>query len=303
VKGKDKIGIFLATPPLSNFLAKAENIGKPLEIAIVSGVDPLTFCASILYAPEGVDKFDIAGGFAKSPIDLIKCRSVDLEVPANAEFILEGSITPGVREKEGPFGESSGYYIAYNNPAGKITTITHRAKPIYHALVPFTAEDANLWGIMTEPYVTEKIKAALPDVRIESMKSLLVGEFRIVQIDKKDETDASKVIDYLLSDPFTRIVVVTDIDVDIADLKEVAWAITTRVQADRGVIIKSDLLGCVIDPSVKRLEKAEFELLAGRTSKIGINATKPLDQLGRFERIDVPAKVRQKIAKLLEVLR
>lgn len=81
VKGRDKVGIFLATPPLSHFLAKAERQGKPLEIAIVSGPDPVTYFASPQTASPGVDKYDIAGGLARAPVELVKCQSVDLEVP------------------------------------------------------------------------------------------------------------------------------------------------------------------------------------------------------------------------------
>ena len=302
VKDKDKIGIFLASPPLSNFLAKAERMNKPLEFAMVSGVDPLTFCASIFFAPEGVDKFEVAGGFAQAPIELVKCRSVDVEVPANAEFVLEGYLMPGVREKEGPFGESSGYYLAYDNPVGKIKLITHRSRPIYHSLTPFSPEEDILLEIMMTPFLQEMVGNALPEVKVKDLSLCGAGEICIVQIEKKTEEDPGKVIDHLLNF-FFKVVVVTDDDVNISEFKEIAWAIATRVRPDKDVTIKSDLMGSMIDPSVEGLEKAELALLVGRTAKIGIDATKPLAELEKFERIGVPTEVEKKILKLLEVLK
>jgi 2,5-furandicarboxylate decarboxylase 1 len=299
VKDKDTIGIFLATPPLSHFLTKAEQQGKPLPIAVASGVAPLTFCAAIFFAPQGVDKFEIAGGFAQAPIELVSCRSVDIEAPADAEFILEGYIIPQRREKEGPFGESTGYYFTYDNPVAKIQAISHRANPIYHALLPFSGEEIVLTSFMLGSYTLRQVQRALPQVR--RMQIQLSGEIVIAQIDKKSDEDGAKVIDYLLSNPFAKIVVVTDGDVNISDLDEVAWAVATRVHFDRDVTIKSDLPGLMIDPSTSGGELTpDLSQLTTRTAKIGIDATKPLTELEKFERIDVPQGVKQKIWKIME---
>ena len=299
VKDKDTIGIFLATPPLSHFLTKAEQRGKPLQIAVASGVAPLTFCAAIFFAPQGVDKFEIAGGFAQAPIELVRCRSVDIEAPADAEFILEGYIIPQQREKEGPFGESTGYYFTYDNPVAKIKAISHRANPIYHALLPFSGEERVLTSFMLGSYTLRQVQKALPQVR--RMHIQLVGEIVIAQIDKKSDDDGAKVIDYLLSNPFAKIVVVTDGDVNISDLDEVAWAVATRVHFDRDVTIRSDLPGLMIDPSTSGGEiTPDLSQLTTRTAKIGIDATKPLSELEKFERIDVPQGVKQKIWRIME---
>ena len=302
IKGKDGMGFFLGTPPLSEFLAKAERMGKPLEIAVVSGVDPWTFCASVFYAPEGIDKFDIAGGFAGRSLELVKCRSVDLEVPADAEFVLEGHIIPGVREKEGPFGESTGYYLTYDNPVGKIEVITHRAKPIYHALMPFTQDEEILIDVMMRPWMLGMLQESFPG-KVRGLSLGAVCEFCAVQIEKKGDDDALKVIEHLLATPFIKIAVVVDSDVDICEPKEVIWAMCTRARPDKDVIIKSALLGSMIDPSVEAPEVLELGLMAGRTSKIGIDATKPLEELERFERINVPPEVEKKILDLIEVIK
>ena len=303
IKDKDTIGIFLATPPLSYFLAKADQLNNPLEIAVASGVDPLTFCAGIFYAPEGVDKFDIAGGFAEAPIELVKCLSIDVDVPATAEFILEGYVIPRHREKEGPFGESTGYYLAYHNPVAKIKMITHRQKPIYHALMPFTREEEVLLGVMMLPYRLEGMRKALPEIKVKKMQIKACGEISIVQIKKESDEDPLKVIDHVFADAFNKIVIVVDEDVNISDSDEVIWAVATRVRPDRDVVIKPDLAGLMIDPSVSGTEFIpDVSLQIGRTAKIGIDATKPLKELERFERIDVPLEVKKKIAQVIKRL-
>ncbi|MFC2002834.1 UbiD family decarboxylase [Chloroflexota bacterium] len=303
IKSKDTIGIFLANPPLSDILTKSEAAGEPLDIAIVTGVDPLTFCAAIFPAPKAVDKFDIAGGFAQAPVDLLKCCSVDLEVPANAEFVLEGQIIPRLREKEGPFGESTGYYFTFDSPVAKITAITHRSKPIYDGLVPFGGEGQMLAQIMIRPYLLKTSREAVPDVRVQNLSTIAIGGLCVVQIDKKSEDDALKVINHLLPAPRTKIVVVVDEDVNISEMSEIIWAIVTRVRPDKDLIIKSGLPGLVIDPSVGDLGKVELGRLVGRSAKLGIDATKPLKELPTFERIGVPAEVNEKIIRLMEVIK
>lgn len=121
VRSKDEINIWLLSPPLSIFLEKAEAMNQPLEVAVVNGVHPAVFMASVIKAPTGVNKFEMAGGLMQRPVEMIKCKTVDLEVPADAEFVLEGAILSHKKEKDGPFGESSGFYVATGEPGGKDT--------------------------------------------------------------------------------------------------------------------------------------------------------------------------------------
>ena len=306
VKDKDTLGICLSSSlRMCEFLYKAQQKGEPLEIAIASGVDPFTFFAAVFYALEkGIEKFNIAGGLAQAPLELVKCRSVDVEVPANAEFILEGYILPGVREKEGPFGESSGYYLTYNNPVSKIKTITHRSKPIYHGLTPFGPEDQGLLELMTRPLLTKVMQDILPDVKVRGLSLLGTGEMCIVQIDNTNTGAALKVIDFLLQSPLAKIAIVVDSDVDISQIEEVAWAVATRVRPDRDIVIKSDLPGFILDPSLSSLEQGEFgSMVGGKNAKMGIDATKPLSELDKFEKVGVPPEVEKKISRLMEVIK
>lgn len=300
IKDKDTVGIFIANPPLSHFLTKAEEKNRPLEIAIVSGTDPLTFLASIVFAPEGMDKFDIAGGFRKAPVELTNCQTVNLQVPARAEFVLEGYIIPHLREPEGPFGESRGYYFSFDSPVAKIKTITHRHDPIYHALMPFGTEEIGPISRLLSSDRLSLLREEFPQIKNIHYRG--IGAMAIVELDKKAEADPTQVIEHLLgSQPYLKWVVVTDTDVDIFNPEEVDWALTTRVSLDKDIIIKNDMPGTLIDPLAKGKERiAGLSTLIGRTSKIGINATKPLDQRERFEKVGVPAGINEKVLTLLK---
>jgi 2,5-furandicarboxylate decarboxylase 1 len=295
VKGKDTLGIFLATPPLSDFVAKAEKMGKTLEVAIASGVAPHVFFSGCTPAPPGVNKFDVAGSLGQTPVELVKCHSVDVDIPADAEFVLEGELIPGHRELEGPFGESTGYYLAFNSPVAKIKVITHRRSPIYHALVPFGPEEDNLLDFLWGADFLPVLQKALPFVKEAYFRSFS-GGMLIVQIEKRSEEDARKVIDYLLATPFVKVALVTDMDVNIWDPREVDWALT-RVNFDKDLVVKSGMPGSDIDPSaIKEVEEVGFTPLI---TKIGIDATKPLAEWERFEKIDFPERVKQKVWGLL----
>jgi 2,5-furandicarboxylate decarboxylase 1 len=271
-----------------------------LEIAVALGLDPVTFFSSVIWAPEGVDKFDIAGGLLGHPVSLVKCESIDLEVPGTAEFILEGSVLPGKREPEGPFGETSGYYFTFNNPIAEIRVITHRNDPIYHALMPFAGEEEVLidfsWQMENKSLFLDSIRG-LKDLSLKN-----IGAITVAQIANKKEGDGIRIIERLLDSGMpNKVVIAVDDDVDIYDDKEVWWAISTRFQPDRDMVIKKEMPGLGIDPSAAQREyvSSGAKVLVTQTSKIGLDATKPLDEPERFERIRVPPEVKKRVEDIL----
>jgi 2,5-furandicarboxylate decarboxylase 1 len=304
VKDQNTLGLFLATPPLSVYLKKAEERNQPLDIAVVIGMDPLTFFASVIWAPPGFDKFDIAGALAQQPIELVKCATVDLLVPAQAEFVLEGRVLPNVRDTEGPFGESSGYYFTYQNPVARVQAIMHRKNPIYQALCVWSQEGSTLMDVGWAVDNLRPLRAEFPNIKRIEFKE--TGSIGIVQIDKKSENEPQKIIEHLLSTIFVKIALVVDTDVNIDDGRELSWALATRVRSTRDLTIKPDMAGSMIDPSAVM----EVDTAAGKLSeigshiatvtKIGIDATKPLGELEKYEKIDVPAEVKTAIAPLLQ---
>lgn len=290
VKGGNRLGILLASPPLAHFFTRSDEKGKPLEIAIVVGMDPITFFSSVIWAPTGIDKFDLAGALKGEAIELVRCESVDLEVPAGAEFVLEGRVLPQSREKEGPFGESTGVYLSYDNPIVEIDVITHRKAPIYQGLMPFTREECVLMGASWEAENLRAIQKVFPQVKSAHINPNDVWQI-IVQIDKQSEEDPKRIVEYVHGlNPYTKSAVIVDTDVDLHNPREISWALSSRFQPHRDVIITEGVPGSVIDPSAGE---------GSVTSKIGYDATKPLGQEEKFEKIGLPDGAWSKVSKIL----
>jgi len=292
VKGKNKIGIFLATPPLSEFLRVSEEKNTPLEIATFIGADPITFFSSVTRAPEGIDKFDIAGGLLKNPVDLVKTESGNLEVPAHAEIVLEGQILAGQREKEGPFGESTGYYFTYENPVAEINCITHRKNPIYQTLLSFSSEEDVLLNISWESEFLRTVQQKFPQVKKIHLNPSCLGTSAVVQIANDEDGLSNKIIyEFFNINPFVKILVIVDEDVNPEDPEEVNWAIATRLRPDSDIIVTPDLPGMPIDPSIGE---------NGLVAKLGIDATKPARDRKRFEKIELPVKIKERVFNVMK---
>lgn len=291
VKEKNRVGIFLATPPLSEFLRVAEEKKQPLEIATVIGVDPITFFSAVTSAPEGIDKFDIAGALLKAPVELTRTENGKLEVPANAEFVLEGRILPGQREKEGPFGESTGYYFTYQNPIAEIDCVTHRMNPVYQALLPFSTEEDVLLNISWESEFLRTIQVRFQQVKKVHLKPSCLGISCVVQISQQESGISRKLLhEFFETHPFVKVIVIVDEDVNPEVPEEVDWAIATRVRSERDIIVRPNSAGMPIDPSVRS---------NGLVVKFGIDATKPLQEKEIFEKINIPLEIERRIFSLM----
>jgi len=157
VKDSRHLGIHLANPPISRFVAKAEENNRPLDVAISLGVHPILLLASIVSSPTE-DKVAIAGNLLGSPLALTKCETSDVDVPAHAEVVIEGKILPKVREPEGPFGETSGYYFSDQSHVIEVTAITHRKDPMLQALHPTSQEVALLCGPAGEAEIAQMLR-------------------------------------------------------------------------------------------------------------------------------------------------
>jgi len=282
VNGGNSISVLIASEKLTNDFLKLEKQNKPLEVAIVLGYDAEFLLASqISSATYGVDKYEVDSALRGEPLELVKCESVDLLVPAYAEIVLEGKIVPGVREVEGPFGELMGYYgRRAPHPIIRIDTVLHRNNPILQVAFPCREEHLTNGLIREiELYNSLKNQVDVVDVYVTEGGGYRFNAF--VSINKKRKGDGKSAI--LAALGFNRElknVVVVDPDVDIYDVQEIEWAITTRAQASQDFVIVPGALGSSLEPSHD---------LRGVTDKVGIDATKPLeDEDGRFERATIP---------------
>ncbi len=282
VFSKNEMGILILPRHLWQFYMKAEKKNQPLDIAIAIGVDPVLLLASQTIVPLGVDELEIANALKNGSQKLVKCQTVDVEVPAEAEIVLEGKLLPKVRKVEGPFGEFPKYYgPASEKPVIEITAICHRNEQIYHTILPATKEHLLLGGLAREATLYELVKQTVPTVK--DVHLTIGGTCRyhaVISIEKKHEGEAKNAMfAAFASMQEVKHVVVVDSDVDIFDMEEVEWAIATRCQMGKDTMLVSGSLGSKLDPSTDD----------GISDKMGIDATCPLDAPpDKYETIKIP---------------
>lgn len=248
----------------------AEKLGKRLEVAVAIGPDPAVTYAATAPIPDEIDEMLFAGFLRNQPVELVKCKTVDLEVPAASQFVLEGYVDPGERRREGPFGDHTGYYsLADDYPVFHVTAITHRNDAIYPATLvgPPPMEDCFI-GKATERLFLPLIKKQLPEV--VDMNLPLEGVFHnlcFVSIDKRYPGQARKVM-YALwgmgQMMFTKIIVVVDKNINVQNVSEVLWRIGNNVDPRRDIAI--------LEGPLDALDHASP--LAFYGGKMGIDATK-----------------------------
>jgi UbiD family decarboxylase len=238
-KEPDEMGIFpsLGTDLLLH-IKKNEAKGWPTEIATVIGTDPTIGMTSVTTFPPEYDEMAISGGLRGTPIELVRCETVDLEVPATAEFVIEGKILPPHErsyEMEGPFGEFTGHQGgALLNPVYKITCITHRDNPIYQGFISEMppSESSKLRHISTESLVLRQLEMlGIPGIVDINMPETTQSHITIISIKKLSMRHPAKVANALFSilQPGSgKIVIVVDDDIDVYDNDHLWWAVTFR---------------------------------------------------------------------------
>jgi 4-hydroxy-3-polyprenylbenzoate decarboxylase len=256
-----------------------ENAQKT-EVAIVIGADPATVFSAVAPVPEGLDKFLFAGITRKKGIDLVKCRTIDVEVPVTAEIVLEGYVDPSELNEEGPFGDHTGYYTPPEPfPTFTLTGIMMRKNPIYLTTVvgkPIL-EDAYIGKVIERSFLP-LVRLFQPEVVDFSMPP--AGWFQglaIVSIKKRYPGQAKKVMMGLwgmgqLS--LTKILIAVDQDVNVHDMNDVIWAVTTRADPKRDTMLIDNAPTDTLDPASPLLNLG---------SKMGIDATKKMKEEG-YER-------------------
>ncbi|PTB17905.1 UbiD family decarboxylase [Trinickia symbiotica] len=293
VHGPDRMGILMLPRHLHEFYSAAEANGEPLDVAIAIGVDPLTLLASQAITPIDHDELEIAGALHGAPLPVVKCKTSEVRVPANAEIVIEGRILPGAREMEGPFGEFPKYYSAREaREVIEVRALTHRRHPIYHTIVPAEMEHLLLGAIPREATLLAHLQRSHPNVKDVELSVGGVCRYHLwVQLDKKREGEAKNVILCAFGAHYDiKQVVVVDTDVDVHDPAEVEWAIATRFQADRDLVVIEGAQGSVLDPSTTvGLPDDAPPHMQGISAKMGLDATRPLVYSGHvFTRVRIP---------------
>ncbi|MEK0347518.1 MAG: menaquinone biosynthesis decarboxylase [Nitrosopumilus sp.] len=271
--------------------------GEKIPVAIIIGGEPATIFSSIAPVPEGLDKYLFAGITRKEGIKTVKCKTIDLDVPANAEIVLEGYVDPEDTRDEGPFGDHTGYYTpAEPFPTFTLTGIMRRKDPIYVTTVvgkPIL-EDAYIGKVIERSFLP-LIQMLQPEVVDYSMPA--AGWFQglaIISIKKRYPGQAKKVMMGLwgmgqLS--LTKMFVVVDDDINVHDMNDVIWAITTRTDPARDTIIINNTPTDTLDPASP---------LVNLGSKMGIDATQKTKEEGYEREIQQQVKVDDKTKNLVD---
>lgn len=284
------------THHLAELMRRAAARGRALEIAVVIGNHPATLLASQMYVDLGHDEYDIAGGLLGEPLRLVKCRTVDLEVPADAEIVLEGTLHADERIDEGPVSEFPGFYVRYGAGHGvRIACMTRRTDAIYQAILPgYAPEHLLLGGVAIGATTCRALQRVIPAVREVLITEGGMGRLHAIITMHQPKRGEGKRAAMLAMGTVNllKLVIVVDDDIDPEDWTQVEWALAARMRAEEDIMII---------PGVKadRCEPLEQHLTV---TKVGIVATtRPGDGAagGRSEFARAPLDVLERVRREL----
>jgi 2,5-furandicarboxylate decarboxylase 1 len=226
-----------------------------------------------------VDELYVAGAWQNKPLRVVPCKTIDVDVPADAEMVIEGEVLPNVREEEGPFGEfTDGYVPIMKNHVFRATAVTRRKGPIYHAILAGGTEDLNLVGTPIQTEIYKRISRYVPRIKDVATPGYVFG--CVVSIEKQTEDQPKNaLLAALAAYSWTKVVVIVDHDVDPFDAADVLWAIQTRYTPETGVYVIPRI------PSYTREDVRDVH-----RGKVGIDATAPLNRKDVFARRRFPGE-------------
>ena len=282
VKGPRKTGIMINPPRnMNQHIRKNEAQGRGTEVAVVFGTDPVIGLTAVTSFPYGTYELAVAGGIRGEPIEVVRCRTVDLEVPATAEIVVEGKIPCQGREPEGPFGEYGGYMGAPgNNPFMEITCITHRRNPIYQAFLSQMppSESSCIKSIGREMEIRRHLKEnlSLPVRDVYLPDSGSATAILLISMEKQNRFQPLKAIlgTWSLTMGTGKITIVVDDDIDIRDSFQVNWALSFRMQPAEDIHIVRGIDPITLDPSQPLKDGKKVPPSEQVSSKVGIDATR-----------------------------
>ncbi len=282
--GVDMVG----ASDLKLFYSRALKQGRSLPFAVAIGVHPSVMMAAAHMAPSGTDEFELAGGLAGAPVELVRCRTIDLDVPADAEIVLEGELLPtGWTEDEGRFGDFTGFVGPIKwNPIFRVNAVTYRRNPVYYALhMPDEVDylvapplEGSAWQALAVAGVTgTAVYAPAPSG----------CNFHLYASIKKRPGEGKNAMLALMSLKRVKHVVVTDDDVDVFDPAQMERALAYRVRPTRDIVVVDGARGSHLDPSIQL--QVTKGALAPLTAKWGVDATIPEgSDMSEYETIEYP---------------
>ena len=264
ILGRDSTSIHLTLGKhLWEYQRLAEQRGEALPLGLVIGVHPAIALGALAIGSIDEDERAIMGALFGAPLELVKCRTSDVLVPAHAEIVLECEILPGKRTAEGPFGEFTGYSLGERQrEVVRVNAITHRRDAMFQDITVAHLDHMLLSTIPMEANLYRAVRAMVPSVRAVRVAAPFTC---YVSIEQRLVGQAKNAIMALFgADLYMKRVVVVDHDVDVFDDRQIAWALATRCQPDRDITIVTHARGSDLDPSAKE---------DGYTAKWGVDAT------------------------------
>ncbi len=269
LKGPNRFGASLhSRGHIWDHLLRCEARGKNMEVAVVIGCHPAIYIAAAAKVAMETDELEVAGALMREPVKLVKCKTIDIEVPADAEYVIEGEILAGVHEDEGPYGEYTGYSTHRSTRNVFIVkAITHKRKPIFLDIIPgYSAEHLLLSRCTREAHVTHRLREMVPTLRAVSYPKTGVHFHAYMSFKKTAEGQARQALMMLMGlDSYVKLAVAVDDDIDVFNEDEVLWALATRFQADTDMFVVPKVFCNRLDPSS----------VEGMSAKVAIDATKP----------------------------
>ncbi len=253
---------------LWRYLQNAADRGQPLPVAVVVGGHPLFLLACSARVAIDVDEREIAGGLFGAPLEVVRTPTFGIAVPASSDLVLEGVIDPAARADEGPFGEFSGYASdrSTNNVIAVSTVLRRRDGLLLDVVSGSSADHLNLGRIPRESELVHAIRERFPEVTAIDYPASGTHFHCYVSLRPRLPGQARQVLLALLGmDPYVKLAVAVDADVDVRQESEVLWAVATRFQADRDLFVVPGMPGSLLDPSAD----------GGVTARLGIDATAP----------------------------
>ena len=285
LSGPDRLGILILPRHAHFFYQQAERAGEALDVAVVIGVDPMTLLASQAILPVDHDELEVAGALLGGPLAVAKCITSELRVPAEAEIVIEGRVLPRVREPEGPFGEfPQSYGPKTDKPVIQVDVVSHRRNAIYHTILGGGLDHLLLGAIPREATLLTHLKRSFLNVLDVRFGLGGVGRYHLcVKVRQPQAGEAKNIIMAAFGGHYDiKQVIIVDEDVDIDNPREIEWAVATRFQADRDLVVVAGAQGSKLDPSASN---------DGISAKMGLDATVPpaVDPF-RYLRIRVPGE-------------
>jgi len=279
----NRLGIALLNPPLSELMEKYKRLQRPMPISLSIGNDLAVLLAMALKPQLDTDKLEIAGGLKGRGIATISSFDSDIDVPQAGEILLEGFVDYNDCRTDGPLGEISGYYMRLKQtPTVVVRKLSYRPSPIYHALLPTSLEADMYLTFVSYAHIHETLMRLFPFVMRMHFIPRTFGSSVVVQVKGVETQRIRSLITFVLSFPMIKKVVVVDEDVNAEDARDVEWAMATRFDPSRDLIIIDNLPIQPIDP-----QKIEGQGL----TKIGMNATafgKNIEARARIARGEQP---------------